>query len=38
MPVMIAVAFMLLADLDSPRGGIIRIAPQNLQSLWTSMR
>jgi hypothetical protein len=38
MPVMIAIAFMLLADLDSPRGGIIHIAPQNLQSLAESLR
>jgi hypothetical protein len=38
MPLMIAIAFMLLADLDSPRGGIIHIAPQNLHSLLTSMQ
>jgi hypothetical protein len=38
MPVVLAVAFMLLADLDSPRGGMIRVAPQNLHSLWSSIR
>jgi hypothetical protein len=32
-PIVIAVAIMLLADLDSPRGGIIRVHPQNLLSL-----
>jgi hypothetical protein len=30
MPVVVALSFMLIADIDSPRGGIIRIAPQNL--------
>jgi hypothetical protein len=29
---------MLLADLDSPRGGIIRVRPQNLHSLQDSLR
>jgi len=38
LPVVLAIAFMLLADLDSPRGGIIRVAPQNLHSLLTSMQ
>jgi len=37
LPLMIAIAFMLLSDLDSPRGGIIRIHPQNLESLQNSM-
>jgi len=38
LPVMVAIAFMLVADLDSPRGGIIRVAPQNLISLQSSMQ
>jgi hypothetical protein len=32
-PVMIAVAFFLIADIDSPRGGVIRIDPRNLIDL-----
>lgn len=30
LPLMIAIAFMLIADIDSPRGGLIRVQPQNL--------
>lgn len=37
LPVLLAIAFLLLADLDSPRRGIIRVTPQNLHSLLTSM-
>ena len=33
MPVVVAVSFLLIADIDSPRGGIIRVSPQNLVSL-----
>jgi hypothetical protein len=29
----VAVAFFLIADIDSPRGGVIRVQPQNLISL-----
>jgi len=36
-PLVVAVAFLLIADIDSPRGGIIRIHPQNLESLHTSL-
>ena len=32
-PVMIAIAFFLIADIDSPRGGIIHIDPRNLMDL-----
>ncbi len=38
LPVVLAIAFMLLADLDSPRGGIIRVHPQNLHSLQDSLK
>lgn len=38
LPIVLAIAFMLLADLDSPRGGIIRVRPQNLHSLQDSLR
>lgn len=37
MPVVIAVAFLLLADIDSPRHGIIKVHPQNLISLVDSL-
>src|SRR5208283_1093839 len=33
LPLVVAVAFYLIADLDSPRTGIIRVQPQNLLSL-----
>jgi hypothetical protein len=33
LPLLVAVAFFLLADMDSPRGGLIRVKPQNLVSL-----
>ena len=37
LPIVLSASFLLLADLDSPRGGIIRVRPQNLLSLSTSM-
>ncbi len=33
LPLVVSVAFYLIADLDSPRRGIIRVQPQNLLSL-----
>lgn len=33
LPLIVAVALFLIADLDSPRGGLIRVVPQNLVSL-----
>ena len=36
-PVTVSVCFFLLADLDSPRGGAIRVTPQNLSSLSQSL-
>ncbi|MGA7813287.1 MAG: hypothetical protein WCA53_10285, partial [Caballeronia sp.] len=32
-PLVVSVAFTLIADIDSPRGGVIRVIPQNLMSL-----
>ncbi len=29
-PLVVAVSFLLIADIDSPRGGLIRVRPQNL--------
>jgi hypothetical protein len=37
-PLVLAIAFALVADLDSPRGGIIRVSPDNLIALATSLR
>ena len=36
-PVTVSVCFFLLADLDSPRGGAIRVTPLNLSSLSQSL-
>lgn len=38
LPVAVSIAFFLISDLDSPRGGIIHVAPQNLLSLSQSIR
>ena len=32
-PFLLSTAFLVVADLDSPRGGLIQIAPVNLQSV-----
>jgi len=37
LPLIVAISFLLIADIDSPRGGIIRIHPQNLTSLARSL-
>ncbi len=37
LPVIFSVAFFLLADLDSPRGGLIRVSPRNLLALTTDL-
>jgi hypothetical protein len=36
LPLIVSVSFFLIADLDSPRGGVIRVSPQNLMSLFSS--
>lgn len=33
LPIIVSVSFFLVADIDSPRGGVIRIQPRNLMSL-----
>ncbi len=38
LPFMVAIAFLLIADIDSPRRGIIHVQPQNMQSLQQSLR
>jgi hypothetical protein len=37
LPLLVSVAFMLIADIDTPRHGIIRVIPQNLTSLAQSL-
>lgn len=38
LPLAVSISFFLIADIDSPRGGVIRIQPQNLYSLADSLR
>jgi hypothetical protein len=33
LPLVAAISFFLIADIDSPRGGAIRVRPQNLEAL-----
>lgn len=37
LPLALAISFLLISDLDSPRGGIIRVVPHNLESLAQSL-
>jgi hypothetical protein len=37
LPLVVSISFLLIADIDSPRGGLIRIAPENLESLSRSL-
>ena len=36
LPLVVSIAFLLIADIDSPRGGFIHVVPQNLVSLQQS--
>jgi hypothetical protein len=38
LPLILSVAFLLIADIDSPRGGYIHVRPQNLLALSATMR
>jgi hypothetical protein len=38
LPLVIAISFMLIADIDSPRGGVVRVNAENLVSLSQSLR
>ena len=35
--VIVSIAFLLIADIESPRGGLIRVVPRNLQALYDSL-
>lgn len=37
LPLVVSISFLLIADIDSPRGGLIHVAPQNLVSLSQSL-
>jgi hypothetical protein len=37
LPLVVSIAFFLIADIDSPRGGVIRVQPQNLLSFAQSL-
>jgi hypothetical protein len=37
LPLVVSIAFFLIADIDSPRGGMIHVRPQNLTSLAASL-
>ena len=38
LPIVLSISFYLIADIESPRGGFIRIVPQNLLAVAESMR
>jgi len=37
LPLFVSIAFLLIADIDAPRGGLIHVPPQNLASLAQSL-
>lgn len=37
LPLAVSIAFLLIADIDSPRSGVIRVSPQNLLSVVDSL-
>jgi len=37
LPLLLAIAFLLIADIDSPRGGVIRVSAENLLSVSEQM-
>jgi hypothetical protein len=38
LPLAVSISFFLIADIDSPRGGVIRVRPQNLYALADSLK
>jgi hypothetical protein len=38
LPIALSISFFLIADIDSPRGGVIRVHPQNLEILADSLK
>jgi hypothetical protein len=37
LPLVVSISFLLIADIDSPLGGLIDVAPQNLVKLSQSL-
>jgi hypothetical protein len=37
LPLVVSISFLLIADIDAPRGGLIHVAPQNLGALYQSL-
>jgi hypothetical protein len=37
MPFILSISFFLIADIDSPRWGLVHVRPQNLESLAESL-
>ena len=37
LPVVVSISFLLIADIDAPRGGLTHVGAQNLASLYQSM-
>jgi hypothetical protein len=37
LPFVVSIAFLLIADIDAPRHGLIHVSPQNLESLAKSL-
>ena len=37
LPLVVSISFLLIADIDCPRGGMIRVRPQNLDTLSLSL-
>jgi len=37
LPIVVSISFLLIADIDSPRGGLIHVRPVNLESLHSSL-
>ena len=38
LPLIVSIAFFLIDEMDTPRGGVIRVLPQNLVSLSRSLQ
>ena len=38
LPLVVSISFFLIAEIDSPRAGVIRVNPQNLLSLFQSLQ
>ncbi len=37
LPLLVSISFLLIGDIDSPRGGLIHVTPQNLAALYQSL-